>query len=169
MSYTAEVSIEITNTVGAWIVLWDNDNSGIYDDISGVQAQYEITQYVNGNGNLQVRFIMGSAGSSSSTFTGWNIDDVRIGRIATLAPTITTYSPTTLSPTLSPRVSSFSQLRSIVIVYFLKKLVLRSHLYSHSSIMRTHRYSGLMILKTGLKVGLGYILTRIGKGAVVIR
>ncbi|MCH1541096.1 MAG: hypothetical protein L7S56_06685 [Candidatus Poseidonia sp.] len=67
--------VAVKSTTGSWTTVWQN--SGSVNDGSFVQQSISITNYISGNSNFQVRFGIGTT-DSSVTYTGWNIDDVRV-------------------------------------------------------------------------------------------
>lgn len=68
--------VAVKNTNNAWVNIYTNPY-GTVNDGSFSQSSHDISSYINGNPNFQVRFGLGSS-DGSVTYTGWNIDDVTI-------------------------------------------------------------------------------------------
>ena len=73
--YYDHAYVQIKNPQGNWIQLYSN--VGSVSDSSYQQVTYSIGQHVQNNPSLQVRFGLGTT-DSSVTYTGWNLDDVKI-------------------------------------------------------------------------------------------
>jgi len=68
--------VSVKNTNNAWVNIYTNPY-GTVNDGSFSQSTHDVSSYINGNPNFQVRFGLGSS-DGSVTYTGWNVDDVTI-------------------------------------------------------------------------------------------
>lgn len=68
--------VQVTNSGGSWSTIWSH-TSGSTNPSSWSQMTHDISNYISGNSNFQVRFIMGTT-DGSVTYTGWNVDDIEI-------------------------------------------------------------------------------------------
>ncbi len=68
--------VQVTNSGGSWSTIWSH-TSGTTNPSSWSQMTHDISNYIGGNANFQVRFVMGTT-DGSVTYTGWNVDDVQI-------------------------------------------------------------------------------------------
>ena len=74
-SYDSAV-VQVKNSNNAWITVYQNPFATVIDG-SFSQSSHDISSYISGNSNFQVRFGLGSS-DGSVEYTGWNIDDITI-------------------------------------------------------------------------------------------
>ena len=74
-SYDSAV-VQVKNSNNAWVTVYQNP-FGTVNDGSFSQSSHDISSYISGNSNFQVRFGLGSS-DGSVEYTGWNIDDITI-------------------------------------------------------------------------------------------
>ena len=72
--YYDDAQVHVKNQQGSWATVWDWSGSGT-NPSSWTQMTHDISSYVSGNSNLQVRFKLGRT-DGSVTYTGWNVDDI---------------------------------------------------------------------------------------------
>jgi len=80
-------SIDVSNDGTTWTGIWENPGSSI-EESSWTDCSYDISNVADNEPTVYIRWIMGST-DSSVTYCGWNIDDVEIWGVNTLAPTAT--------------------------------------------------------------------------------
>lgn len=68
--------VQVTNSAGSWSTIWSH-TSGSTNPSTWSQMTHDISNYISGNSNFQVRFILGTT-DGSVTYTGWNVDDIEI-------------------------------------------------------------------------------------------
>jgi hypothetical protein len=77
---------------GGWYTIWSN-SAGINEinlvNQTWTKVQYDVSNYFPGNSDFKVRFGIGTTDSSVS-FTGWNIDNVKITRGSNSIPSRST-------------------------------------------------------------------------------
>lgn len=66
--------IDVKNAQGSWSRVWTHSGSAINEQ-SFSQQTHDITNHVQNNPDLRVRFGLGTT-DSSVTYTGWNLDDI---------------------------------------------------------------------------------------------
>ncbi len=74
--YYDDAQVHVKDTNNNWQIVWDH-SGGSTNPSSWTKMTHDISNYVNGNSNLQVRFKLGRT-DGSVTYTGWNVDDVEI-------------------------------------------------------------------------------------------
>jgi hypothetical protein len=67
--------VQAKNAQGTWSNVWSN--SGTLNENSYRAVSHSVTNYVSNNPNFAIRFGLGTT-DSSVTYTGWNIDDVKL-------------------------------------------------------------------------------------------
>jgi len=75
-SWYDHVYVQAKDANGNWQSVWSHSSSTINEG-SFTKQSYTITNHVNGNSDLQIRFGIGTTDGSVS-YTGWNIDDIHI-------------------------------------------------------------------------------------------
>lgn len=68
-------TVQVSHDGTSWQTLWEN--SATMQDDSWVYQEFDISPYAAGYSNVQIRWSMGPT-DGSVTYSGWNIDDVRI-------------------------------------------------------------------------------------------
>mgnify|MGYP001257666834 FL=1 len=74
--YYDDAQVHVKNNQGNWITVWDW-NSYTTNPSSFSLSTHDVSTYVNGNSNFQIRFKLGRT-DGSVTYTGWNVDDVSL-------------------------------------------------------------------------------------------
>ena len=74
--YYDDAQVHVKNNQGNWVTVWDW-NSYSTNPSSFSLSTHDVSTYVNGNSNFQIRFKLGRT-DSSVTYTGWNVDDVSL-------------------------------------------------------------------------------------------
>jgi hypothetical protein len=69
-------SIEVSNNGSTWTTVWENGTSTV-NDSAWVLRTYSLSSVADNQGAVYVRWGMGPTDSSTS-YPGWNIDDVQI-------------------------------------------------------------------------------------------
>lgn len=67
--------VQVKNAQGTWVNIWSN--GGTMNEGSFTSITHDISSYIAGNSAFAVRFGLGTS-DGSVTYTGWNLDDVRI-------------------------------------------------------------------------------------------
>ena len=68
--------VDVKNSNGAWVTVYQNPY-GTVNDGSYTQSTHDVSSYIGGNSDFQVRYGLGRT-DGSVTFTGWNVDDILI-------------------------------------------------------------------------------------------
>jgi len=74
--YYDDAQVHVKNAQGNWVTVWDW-NSYSTNPSSWTQMSHDVSTHVNNNPNFQVRFKLGRT-DGSVTYTGWNVDDVKL-------------------------------------------------------------------------------------------
>ncbi|MCK4660093.1 MAG: hypothetical protein KAV82_11280 [Phycisphaerae bacterium] len=71
--------IQVSNNGSSWALVWENpyDYSGQISESSWSLQEYDLSAVADGQPTVYIRWYMGST-SGSTTYPGWNIDDVEI-------------------------------------------------------------------------------------------
>ncbi|PXF20910.1 MAG: hypothetical protein CXX71_04965, partial [Methanobacteriota archaeon] len=72
--YYDHAYIDVKNAQGSWSRVWTH-NGGSINEQSFSQQTHDITNHVQNNPDLRVRFGLGTT-DGSVTYTGWNLDDI---------------------------------------------------------------------------------------------
>jgi PKD repeat protein len=103
-----EALLQVSSDGSSWSTIWENDSSNL-QDVSWVPVEYDISGVADGQPTVYVRWVMGPS-DFMVTYSGWNIDDVRITGIP--ATEILAWVPYTdageYSNTLSALASQYS-------------------------------------------------------------
>ncbi len=84
----ATASVQASPDGGAtWVTLWSNNGTTISDN-SWVQQTFTLPASFNGQPDVLFRWAMGPTGTSSTTYPGWNIDDILVTGAPYVPPSI---------------------------------------------------------------------------------
>ena len=72
--YYDHAYIDVKNAQGSWSRVWTH-NGGSINQGSFTQITHDVTNHVQNNPDLRVRFGLGTT-DGSVTYTGWNLDDI---------------------------------------------------------------------------------------------
>ena len=93
--------VQVTNSGGSWSTIWSHTGSTT-NPSSWSQMTHDVTNYISGNSNFQVRFIMGTT-DGSVTYTGWNLDDIEIEPTGGISNGEGNWTSAVISPLLDGR------------------------------------------------------------------
>ncbi|HVP12690.1 MAG TPA: hypothetical protein VMV94_16050, partial [Phycisphaerae bacterium] len=72
----AHATIEVSNDGSAWSTIWQNTTP--ISDTAWLQQTYDISAVADSHATVYIRWGMGPTTADSTTYPGWNIDDVQI-------------------------------------------------------------------------------------------
>ncbi len=122
-------TVEISNNGTNWTILWDH-TGGSFTDTSWLHQEFDVSSVADGQPTVYLRWSMGPT-DGSSTYCGWNIDDVEIWGIE--APGVLEIS----LPDGVPSLLSFSEPTDILV-----RIDAGAEEYVADSGMLYYRYDG---------------------------